>query len=76
MLEVKASRFQKFLIPVFSWVYQKRLVRNLNVSQGGGTATLTVVKVKGWRTALVDYPEHLSTRETVSFLFKFFKWYI
>ena len=51
---------QKILIKVFSWVWRKRLI-----DWNGNSRR--VIKIKGWRTALVDTTNN--GRETVTFLF-------
>jgi len=51
---------------LFSFVWRKRLERN--------GEQLRVVKVRGWRTALVE--SNMTSRQTIQFMFKFFRWHI
>ena len=64
---------QEYEIKLFIWIWKKRLVNSID-------EPCKVIKVRGWRTALVDNYPSPGGRSTVTFLFKikFFKrtWYI
>ncbi len=52
-------------IKLFTWFWRKRLLRYVDAWEK--YVPDTVVKVKGWRTALVDKP--MGSRETITFCF-------
>jgi hypothetical protein len=58
---------QRFLVPVFTFIWWKRLFYETENNH----RRLHIVKVKGWRTVLVDRSGY--GRETVSFCFWWFK---
>jgi len=58
---------QRFLVPTFTFVWWKRLWYMTEHYHG----RIHVVKVKGWRTALVDRVGY--GREVISFCFWWFK---
>ena len=67
---------QRFLVPLFTFVWWKRLNEEKEYSypvKSGITYRhrIHIVKVKGWRTALVDRPGY--GRETITFCFWWFK---
>lgn len=57
---------QRFLVPLYTFIYWKRLRIKSSYKVNH------IVKVKGWRTMLIDG----ISRETITPLFKFFKWYL
>jgi len=63
---------QPYLLPLFRLVWRRRLVREHPYFPGKQYRS-KVVRVKGWRTALLD--EFGGQRVTATFMFRFFKWY-
>lgn len=57
---------QRILVPIYTFIYWNRL-RNISENKIDH-----IVKVKGWRTMLIDG----NGRSTITPLFKFFKWYL
>ena len=57
----------RFLVPLFTFVWWNRLFYYSDTHHG----RIHVVKVKGWRTALVDRIGY--GRETITFCFWWFK---
>jgi hypothetical protein len=60
---------KEYEIKIFTWIWGNRL----KTSYG---EKARVIKVKGWRTALIDELPYPGSRSTVTFLFKIGKWYI
>ena len=63
------SKIQRFLIPLFTFVFWNRLWFEHNYNPGYWHRAY-VYKVKGWRTAIID---RLGQRMTVTFMFKILK---
>ena len=55
---------QRILVPIFTFIWWNRLK---NESSHIGLVRDHVVKVKGWRTAIVDKPGY--GRQTITFCF-------
>jgi len=64
---------QKLLIPLFTIIWWHRLLDEDYA--GRGFKRSQVVKVKGWRTAIIDH-KWGGGRSTDTFMIKFLKWYI
>jgi len=62
---------QRFLVPLFTFIWWNRLSHERQLYDFRIRARDHVVKVKGWRTALID--TFGSGRQTVSFCFWWFK---
>ena len=61
---------QRFLVPMFTFIWWKRLFWQ-TLDHRCYHGRMHVVKVKGWRTALVDISGN--GRQTTSFCFWWFK---
>ena len=64
---MKTSSIQRFLVPLFTFFWWKRLHIE-HPYHVGFYYREYVVKVKGWRTALID--GFAGGRKTITFLFK------
>jgi hypothetical protein len=62
---------QRILVPIFTFIWWSRLFEE---HPKFGERRSHVVKVKGWRTALVD--RAWGSRETHTFMIKVWRWYI
>ena len=62
------KKLQRFLVPMFTFIWWNRLEYTLwNGINFGVIYRGQIVKVKGWRTALVDEPGRV--RKTITFCF-------
>jgi len=62
-------------IILFKIVWGHRLYNSwVDVSGRTRSEPLQVIKVKGWRTAVVE--SNMFPRATITFMFKFFKWWV
>jgi hypothetical protein len=59
---------QRILVPLYTLIFWNRLLNREDIPRRS-----YIVKVRGWRTMLIDNPHG---RETITPLFKFWKWYI
>lgn len=67
------SLLQRFLVPLFTFVWWNRLIEPIPWDHTQKTfRRRKVIKVKGWRTALTDSPFG-GQRSTVTFLFNWEK---
>ncbi len=64
-LEEQVSMWQRILIPIYSWIFRNYLFYHIGNTEHKGK----IVRVKGWRTMLVDCPG----RMTIAPIFWWFK---
>ena len=66
---IQNHRWQRFLIPLFTFIYWKRLIREHNYPNFHSYEIDKVVHVKGWRTAIISSGSY---HGTTTFCFKYF----
>jgi hypothetical protein len=65
------KKIQRILIPLFTFIWWNKLEYYTNYDYSNTNYRYQIVKVKGWRTALVDAPGR--GRSTITFCFNFKK---
>jgi len=69
------SLLNLLVIRTFAFIWKRRLHgKNYWPYQENTNQYAKVVRVKGWRTALIDPP--CSGRVTNTFMFRFYRWYV